>query len=97
MCRYAVDLRPMLRVLAGKENLERLLEVDTKVDLKRLRYFYVDEMDAYFVSKVDRDQRHAHRRVSSTIVVCPCLLLHRLFRLSNTSRRSLEFMSRVFD
>lgn len=69
MCRYAVDLRPMLRVLAGKENVEKLLELDTTVDLRRLRYFYVDEMDAYFVSKVDRDQRRAHRRVSSMIII----------------------------
>ena len=34
MCRYAVDLQPMLKVLAGPENIDRLLNIDTPV-----RYF----------------------------------------------------------
>ena len=37
-----------------------------KVDLSKLRYFYIDEMDAHFVNKVDREQKQAHRRVSSS-------------------------------
>ena len=36
-----------------------------KVDLSKLRYFYIDEMDACFVNNVDREQKLAHRRVSS--------------------------------
>jgi len=63
MCRYASDLQPMLKVLAGKENVERLLHIDVPVDLSKLRYFYIDEMDAYFVNKVDRDQKLSHRQV----------------------------------
>ena len=34
-----------------------------QVDLRKLRYFYIDEMDAYFVNQVDRDQKLAHQRV----------------------------------
>jgi hypothetical protein len=81
MCRYACDLHPMLKVLAGSENIDKLLNIDVpvrfnrenisvffvflfKVDLSKLRYFYIDEMDAYFVNKVDREQRVAHRRVN---------------------------------
>ena len=81
MCRYACDLHPMLKSLAGSENIDKLTHIDVpvrlnnknhymhcvyllKVDLSKLRYFYIDEMDAYFVNKVDRDQRLAHRRVS---------------------------------
>lgn len=33
MCRYAVDLQPMFKVLAGPENLPRLLNFDTPVRL----------------------------------------------------------------
>ncbi len=31
MCRYACDLQPMLKVLAGLENVERLLHIDVPV------------------------------------------------------------------
>ena len=92
MCRYACDLQPMLKVLAGSDNIERLLHIDVpvsysivlvrlrtyrmadraivifsclfQVNLSKLRYFYIDEMDAYYINKVDRDQKRAHRRVS---------------------------------
>ena len=63
MCRYAMDLQPMLKVLAGPENIQRLLHIDVPVNLSKLRYFYIDEIDAYFINKVDRDQKAAHRRV----------------------------------
>jgi hypothetical protein len=32
MCRYASDLLPMLKVLAGPENIERLLHIDVPVN-----------------------------------------------------------------
>ena len=32
MCRYASDLQPMLKVLAGTENIERLLNIDVPVN-----------------------------------------------------------------
>ena len=82
MCRYACDLQPMLKVLAGKENIERLLNIDApvrrispplsqssrlQVNLSKLRYFYIDELDAYFVNKVDPDQKQAHRQVNPLI------------------------------
>ncbi|CAF3277487.1 unnamed protein product [Rotaria socialis] len=63
MCRYACDLQPMLKILAGSKNIEKLLHIDVPVDLSKLRYFYIDEIDAYFVNKVERDQQLAHRRV----------------------------------
>ena len=31
MCRYASDLSPMLRILAGPENLTKLVDIDTPV------------------------------------------------------------------
>lgn len=31
MCRYACDLQPMLKVLAGTQNIEKLLHIDTPV------------------------------------------------------------------
>ena len=67
MCRYACDLQPMLKILAGREHIHKLLSIHEPVDLSKLRYFYVDEMDAHFVSKVDREQKQAHRRVSFLI------------------------------
>jgi len=87
MCRYACDLQPMLKVLAGHQHIHKLLNIHDsvieikdhlikkfsfifllfKVDLSKLRYFYVDEMDANFVNKVDREQKQAHRRVSFLI------------------------------
>jgi fatty acid amide hydrolase 2 len=32
MCRYACDLQPMLKVLAGPEYIERLLHIDVPVN-----------------------------------------------------------------
>jgi fatty acid amide hydrolase 2 len=32
MCRYASDLQPMLKVLAGPEYIERLLHIDVPVN-----------------------------------------------------------------
>lgn len=91
MCRYACDLQPMLKVLAGEENIERLLNIDVPVNLSKLRYFYVDEMDAYFVNKVDRDQKAAHRRVSFSLHLFETFLF--LFiRLSNISKTNTAFM-----
>lgn len=35
MCRFACDLQPMLKVLAGHENVGRLLNIDTAVCVKK--------------------------------------------------------------
>lgn len=53
-------------------NISHLLNITfvfclLKVDLSKLRYFYIDEMDAHFVNKVDREQKQAHRKVSLMI------------------------------
>ena len=34
-----------------------------QINLSKLRYFYIDEIDAYFVNRVDHDQKLAHHRV----------------------------------
>ncbi|XP_075948712.1 fatty-acid amide hydrolase 2-B [Anarhichas minor] len=39
MCRYAEDLLPMLRIMAGPN--AHMLSLDTKVDLKKLRFFTI--------------------------------------------------------
>lgn len=40
MCRYACDLQPMLKVLAGAENIERLLHIDLPVNKSLILKFY---------------------------------------------------------
>jgi hypothetical protein len=38
MCRYACDLQPMLKVLAGAENIEKLLHID--ISVSKIYKFY---------------------------------------------------------
>jgi hypothetical protein len=37
MCRYACDLQPMLKVLAGAEKIEKLLHIDIPVSEQILK------------------------------------------------------------
>ncbi|KAH1164941.1 fatty-acid amide hydrolase 2 isoform X1 [Mauremys mutica] len=62
MCRYAEDLEPMLRVMAGPG--VRKLKLDEKVSLDKLK-FYCMEHDggSVFVSPVDREILQAQRKV----------------------------------
>jgi hypothetical protein len=96
MCRYAIDLQPMLKVLAGQENIERLLHIDVPVNLSKLRYFYIDEIDAYFVNKVDHDQKAAHRRVRSIQFYFLNRLIFTLNRSLNISKQNMVFMLHVY-
>ncbi|XP_044886545.1 fatty-acid amide hydrolase 2 isoform X2 [Mauremys mutica] len=61
MCRYAEDLEPMLRVMAGPG--VRKLKLDEKVSLDKLK-FYCMEHDggSVFVSPVDREILQAQRK-----------------------------------
>ncbi|XP_030431170.1 fatty-acid amide hydrolase 2 isoform X1 [Gopherus evgoodei] len=62
MCRYAEDLEPMLRVMAGPG--VRKLKLDEKVLLEKVK-FYCMEHDggSVFVSPVDREILQAQRKV----------------------------------
>ncbi|CAM5139819.1 unnamed protein product [Eretmochelys imbricata] len=62
MCRYAEDLEPMLRVMAGSG--VRKLKLDEKVSLEKVK-FYCMEHDggSVFVSPVDREILQAQRKV----------------------------------
>nr|XP_002734462.1 PREDICTED: fatty-acid amide hydrolase 2-A-like [Saccoglossus kowalevskii] len=67
MCRFAEDLEPMFRVLAGEEGLSKL-KMDTTVDLKSLRYFtIVDDGDAGYCSRVSQELRDAQAKAAKYI------------------------------
>ncbi|XP_074864102.1 fatty-acid amide hydrolase 2 isoform X2 [Carettochelys insculpta] len=61
MCRYAEDLEPMLRIMAGPG--VKKLKLDEKVSLEKLK-FYCMEHDggSVFVSPVDREILQAQRK-----------------------------------
>ena len=55
MCRYARDLTPMFKVLAGSKKSE-FLGLDTKMDLRKLKIFYMeDDSGSPLVSAVHKD------------------------------------------
>ncbi|CAL4114923.1 unnamed protein product, partial [Meganyctiphanes norvegica] len=62
MCRYASDLTPMLRVMAG--NNAHLLKLDQKVDIQSLRYYYVeDDGGGPLITPMHPELRAAQRKV----------------------------------
>lgn len=62
MCRYAVDLKPVLKIIAGDK--ARLLRLDEPVDLDNIRYFYqVGDGGGLLVSPMDADQTEAMNKV----------------------------------
>lgn len=63
MCRFAVDLKPMMKALANDEHIN-LLKLDEPVDVKKLKVFYQEnDLGGYLVSPVDKDIQEALRRV----------------------------------
>ncbi|GAB0099585.1 hypothetical protein DMENIID0001_154690 [Sergentomyia squamirostris] len=63
MSRYATDLKPMLRILAG-ENAEKL-RLDEPVNLARVKIFYqTDDGGGHLVTPVDADIRAAIGKVA---------------------------------
>ncbi|XP_068104191.1 fatty-acid amide hydrolase 2 [Hyperolius riggenbachi] len=63
MCRYAVDLPLLLKVMAGK-NSEKLL-LDQEVSLKSLRFFTMEnDGGCLFVSPMDKELVQAQRQVA---------------------------------
>lgn len=62
MCRYAEDLLPMLKIMAGA-NADKL-SLNTKVDLKKLRFFTLpDSGESPFTYPVKADLQQAQRKV----------------------------------
>ncbi|XP_055631714.1 fatty-acid amide hydrolase 2 [Toxorhynchites rutilus septentrionalis] len=62
MCRYATDLKPMLRIIA--EDNAKKLRLDEPVDLKQVKFFYqLNDGGGSLVSPVDLDIRDAMEKV----------------------------------
>jgi fatty acid amide hydrolase 2 len=63
MCRYAVDLKPMMKVLAEEKYLPTL-KLDEPVDIKKLKIFYQEnDGGALGVTPVDKDLQDALQKV----------------------------------
>ncbi|PSN54917.1 Fatty-acid amide hydrolase 2 [Blattella germanica] len=61
MCRFAVDLLPTLKIIAGK-NVEKL-HLDEKVDIRKIKFYYMeDDGGAPMVSRVHPDIKTALRK-----------------------------------
>ncbi|XP_022534195.2 fatty-acid amide hydrolase 2-B [Astyanax mexicanus] len=66
MCRYAEDLLPMLRIMAGADADKLCLS--TEVDLKKLRFFtVVDDSGSPLTSPVDKQLVEAQRKVAQQL------------------------------
>ncbi|KAM3591173.1 uncharacterized protein V6R79_024104 [Siganus canaliculatus] len=62
MCRYAEDLLPMLKIMAGSN--AHMLSLDKKVDLKKLRFFtIVDDGGSSWAYPVTRELVDVQRKV----------------------------------
>ncbi|XP_032331513.1 fatty-acid amide hydrolase 2 [Camelus ferus] len=62
MCRYAEDLAPMLRVMAGPGI--KKLKLNDKVNLKDLKFYWMEhDGGSYLMSKVDQDLILAQKKV----------------------------------
>ncbi|RWS13754.1 fatty-acid amide hydrolase 2-like protein [Dinothrombium tinctorium] len=62
MTRYACDLKPLLKAMAG-ENIKKLPKIDEKVDFKKLKIFYAEESGEALTSQVDPEIRQAIKKV----------------------------------
>lgn len=64
MCRYATDLVPMLKVMAGPGGVKQL-QLDTNVELSKLKVISVpDDGGSLLVSKVDGELVNIQRKVA---------------------------------
>lgn len=62
MCRYVQDIIPMLKVLAAGN--AHLLKLDQKVDIRNLRYFYIeDDGGSPLVTPVQSELRAAQHKI----------------------------------
>ncbi|XP_060612302.2 fatty-acid amide hydrolase 2 [Anolis sagrei] len=66
MCRYAEDLEPMLRVMAGP-NISKL-KLDEPVSLEKIKFYSMEhDGGSVFVCRVDREIIQAHRKVAERL------------------------------
>ncbi|XP_071801466.1 fatty-acid amide hydrolase 2-like isoform X2 [Asterias amurensis] len=83
MCRFAIDLEPMLRIMAGNYGLSKL-KLDNPVDLRNLRYFSIgDDVRLNLVSALDPELKKAQEQVRTYLetslgVTVQRIQLHRL-------------------
>uniref|UniRef100_A0A336K9U2 CSON004845 protein n=1 Tax=Culicoides sonorensis TaxID=179676 RepID=A0A336K9U2_CULSO len=64
MSRFAKDLKPMLKIMAGAN--AQFLDLDEPVNLTKLRYFYQEsDGGSFLVSPVDTDIKEAIQRVAA--------------------------------
>uniref|UniRef100_A0A0P4W2Q6 Amidase domain-containing protein n=2 Tax=Scylla olivacea TaxID=85551 RepID=A0A0P4W2Q6_SCYOL len=62
MCKYAQDLGPMLKVLSAGNS--HLLKLDQKVDIRNLRYFYIeDDGGSPMVTPIQTELREVQRKI----------------------------------
>ena len=65
MCRFACDLKPMLKALANDEHI-KLLKLDEPVDVKKIKVYYQEnDLGGYLVSPVDKDIQEALKKVAN--------------------------------
>lgn len=62
MTRYATDLKPLLKVLAGPKNVTNL-KLDESVNVKKLRYFYIPQSGDLRTSPVSSDLQDTMTKV----------------------------------
>ncbi|XP_015113822.1 fatty-acid amide hydrolase 2 [Diachasma alloeum] len=68
MCRFATDLKPILKILAG-ENAEKL-DLNAKVDLSKLKFYYMeDDGGQFLVSPVSKDIKLAMSKLLYTLEI----------------------------
>ncbi|XP_061525104.1 fatty-acid amide hydrolase 2-B [Phycodurus eques] len=66
MCRYAEDLLPMLKIMAGPK--AHMLSLNEKVELKKLRFFTVpDDGGSPLTSPVSEELRRIQRKVAERL------------------------------
>uniref|UniRef100_A0A7N6BA76 Amidase domain-containing protein n=1 Tax=Anabas testudineus TaxID=64144 RepID=A0A7N6BA76_ANATE len=61
MCRYAEDLLPMLKIMAGPN--AHMLSLNTKVDLKKLRFFTVPHSGCLLTTPVSKELVDIQKKV----------------------------------
>lgn len=61
MCRYATDLLPLMKIMAGS-NISRL-KLDTRIYWKDIKVYYVEELHRPFLQPLSRDLKEAQKEV----------------------------------
>lgn len=68
ICRYASDLRLLFKIFAGPRYSEIASKFDANIDLKKLNYFYIEDMQGNILcSQPSKDTRDALRRAISCV------------------------------